>query len=340
LQINTTDTKVLIILLCTLKYAGISQIGKTMQSISKPIKENTKEGYDKIIKDAFANNYYESLEYINFLKKTIAINIRVKKFFNRSLFLIKNKMPSITLYDKKVAQELEKLNISYCMIDCIPNDINEDQSILEYSLIPKKKYEIAKSQYKRSFRDALKQSKKHDIFIEIWEHPGEKKINKLYSLYKRQMHELNSFVLPKSFFIAFLGCRASKVFVVLKEENKEIIAYCLCFENSDNLYCSLGGSIRKFFKYKAVNILYDELIRYGCSKGLNIHLGLGMKGSGYSRFKENAGAINYLCKVFPNNERILKIYQKISHLKVVGILLRLYSFLFPKKLIYLLIPMS
>lgn len=304
---------------------------------------------NQAIESAFINNYYESLEYINLLKKASGVNIRIKKFGNKSLFLMKNKSPSIMFYNEDIAKELERQNISFLMIKDIPNKANEKPSLLEYSLIPKKSYKDAKACYKRSFKDGLKQSKKFDIKTEIWQNLDEKSLNLIYSFYKRQMKSLNSFILPRAFFMYLSECKALRTFAIFKISNdrdkntkhtKELISYCFCFENTENLYCSIGGSLKKYFKYKPVNILYNELIRYGCSKGLNIHLGLGMRGSGYSRFKENAGAINLRCKAFLGNENTLKIYQKLSRLKVVGIILRLYSFLFPKRLIYTLIPMS
>ncbi len=323
--------------------------------------EQTKEKeHKKSIKEAFLNNYYESLEYINFLKKVSGIDMKIKKFAHKPFFIARKKLPSICFYEKNLAKVLKEQKIHFLMVEDKPNNSDLNQSILEYSLILKKSYIEAKKEYKRSFNDALKQSKRYKINTKIYKKPSKDCISQVYKFYKRQMIELNSFVLPKKMFFEFLKCFALRLFIVFKEfeirdfkedslENnsqdlkkfeEKIIAYCLCFENSDNLYCSIGGSLKKYFNYKATNVLYDEIIKYGCSKELNIHLGLGQKGFGYSRFKENAGATNYRCNVFPDNTKVLNLYSKISKLKLTGLLLRIYSFLFPKKLIYMLIPMS
>ncbi len=94
------------------------------------------------------------------------------------------------------------------------------------------------------------------------------------------------------------------------------------------------------FKFRPSNKLYDELIKYAYNNNLNLHLGLGEEGAGFSLFKEKAGALSYKCERYPNDEKMLAFFSPFLKFKLTGGLLFAVSKLFPGKIIYANMPFT
>ncbi len=289
-------------------------------------------------KQAFKDNFYLSKQYSEFCSKVTGIELKEKKLENQKIYLLKKKNISINAYSKKFCKKMKKEGINYMTVLPEVNNQTERASFIEYSLVYKKKYEDAVKNYKRSFKDGLKQGKTYLHKVRIIRNYNKNLIAEIYEIYKKQMKRLNSFIFPQEFFKEFMKLKSSFLFLV--EYNKKIIAYSFCFENQQNLYTSIGGGNPDSFKYKCVNKLYDELIKYACEKKLNLHLGLGQKGTGYNKFKENAGAINYKCERHPNDELMLKMTTPLLKFKLTGKILQYLSRKFPKKVVYMQMPFT
>ena len=289
-------------------------------------------------KQAFENNFYSSKEYANFCSKVTGIKINEKKMAGKNIYLLKNKNISLSNYSKKFCESLRKEKISYMAVLPEINNQAKKSSIIEYSIFHKKNYADTVKKYEKSFKRILKKSKKYLHEFKVLTNYDEKIILEIYEIYVKQMKKLNSFIFPKKFFQEFMKLKSSLLFII--EYEKKIMAYSFCFKNKDNLYASIGGGDSDFFKYKPINKLYDERIKYACKKNLNIHLGIGQKNSGYNKFKEDSGAINYKCERNPNDEFLLKIIMPFLKLKITGKILQILSKKYPEKIIYNAMPFT
>ncbi len=288
--------------------------------------------------EAFKNNFYLTEEWANFCSEVTGIKLTERTILNKRIFLLKRKNISISNYDDKLAEAMKKEKISFMRVLPEVNSQSKMPSFLGYSLFLKKSYDEAVKNYKRSFRDALKQGRKYEHKLEILEGADKKLIKDIYKIYVAQMRRLNSFVFPISFLEKLIKLPSSLIFIL--KYNKKIIAYSLCFQYEDNLYASLGGGNPQMFKIRPSNKLYDELIKYACDNKLNLHLGIGERGAGFSLFKEKAGALNYKCERYPDDEKILAFLSHFLKFKLTGSILFTVSRLFPNKILYANMPFT
>ncbi len=287
---------------------------------------------------SFKQSFYLSEVYADFCSKITGIKYSEVKIKDKIFFIIKNKNPAINNYDDDTVYNFKNLKIKYTRVLNRPNYLEKTPSIIEYSILFKKSYEEAVKNYKHSFKEGLRQSTKYDLSAEIPKRIDENVISKVYNIYANQMKRLNSYMFPKSFFNEFIKLNGSLLFLVYYED--KIASYAFCFENKENLYISIAGGHEDYFKFRINNKLYDSIIKYACDKSLNIHFGIGIFGSGYQKFKENAGAINYKCERFPNDEKFIKIISRIINTKIFGIILRYISKKSPKRIMFLLVPIT
>ncbi len=288
--------------------------------------------------EAFKHNFYLTEEWANFCSEVTGIKLTEENILGQRIFLLRQKNVSISNYNDKLADAMRNKRISFMRVLPEINSQSKKPSFVEYSLFLKKSYEEAVKNYKRSFRDALKQGKKYEHKLEISERADKKLIKDIYKIYIAQMRRLNSFVFPLSFLEELIKLPSSLLFVL--RHDKRIIAYAFCFQYKDNLYASIGGGNPSMFKFRPSNKLYDELIKYACNNKLNLHLGIGEEGAGFSLFKEKAGALNYKCERYPNDEKMLAFFSPFLKFKLTGSLLFAVSKLFPSKIIYANMPFT
>lgn len=289
-------------------------------------------------RDAFKDNYYLSEEFASFCSKVSGMKTRRYSIGEIDIPVIKNKNISIHAYSEEMKERMIKGNIRFISVENQINKKSKKPSPREYALFLKKKHSDAIKGYSRFFSDGLKQAKRYPYKVLILQETNEKILKEVYQIYKAQMRRLNSFLFPKEFFEEFMGLSSSKLFLLYLY--KEIAAYSFCFENKENLYASVGGSKERFFKKRCNNRLYDELIQYACYKGLNVHFGLGMHGSGSSAFKEGAGITLYKCTEYPNYSPLLKLGNWFLRFGIVGKILRNYSLKHPKRTIFRVMPFT
>ena len=161
-------------------------------------------------------------------------------------------------------------------------------------------------------------------------------LERVYPLYERQMERLNSFLFPPSVFADLL--RMPAAFCLTIEHGPALIGYCFCAENRHNLYPSVGGVEAAFFPLRAVNHMYDYLVRYACERGLNIHFGLGIRDSGFDKFKQRAGAIAYKVERHPDHPVLMSLLVRASGFRWYGRVLRHLSRRDPARMVYEVMP--
>ncbi len=280
-----------------------------------------------MFRQTFKNNFYTTQQYADFLSKATAMPYRKEG----GRYTIKKKNIGISTQkprnQKAYLQVLEEDNYK-----------SSQPSLIEYAIFHKKSYEKARANYKRSFKDALRQGRKYKHIAEVKENPTQEELREAYKHYRKQMREHNSFFFPKKFFKEAIRTEEGKILLIRYKD--ELIAYCLFFENKDNVYASIGGSTKKNQKYKASQKLYNELIRYACRKKKNIHFGLGEHKTGYQEQKLKAGCTIYKTKRKPSDEKILKRLIPLTKYKITGWILEATSRLFPEKTIYSNIPFT
>ncbi len=287
---------------------------------------------------AFENNFYLTREWADFCSKATGIKLAEKEISNQKIFLLKKKNISVSNYSDGMSEEMKKQKISFMRVLPQINRNAEKPSVIEYSLFHKKPYEEAARNYNRSFRKALRRGSRHKHTTKIIKGYDEKELKRVYRVYVSQMKRLNSAVFPISFFEHLIKCPSAMLFII-EHENK-VMSYAFCFQYKGNLYDSIGGEDPKFFNLHASKKHYDELIKYACSNGLNIHFGIGKSGEGFSIFKETAGAVNYKCERHPNDEKLIQAMAPLLKLRITGSALRLASKKLHKKLIYTAMPFT
>ena len=287
---------------------------------------------------AFQHNFYLNPEYATFCSKVAKIPLEKQIIEGQTIFTLRNKNISISNYTSTLCNKFKNKNISHFRVMSEINDKSNHPSLIEYSIFHTTKYDEALKRYKTSFLHGLREGKKFSHKVKIIYRPEEQLIEKIYNIYTDQMKRRNSFILPLFFFREFLKSPSSLLFIVEHETN--IIAYFCCFLYEDNIYTSIGGGNPRYFSYKSSNKLYDEIIKYACYNGLNIHMGIGEYGSGYQKFKQNAGAINYKTEGFPDNEKLMKLLFPLLKFRSMGRILTLFSKLFPHFIPYLTMPFT
>jgi hypothetical protein len=280
----------------------------------------------KEFKDSFKNNYYLSKEFIDFCSKVTNIPIK-----NNTL---KNKNIAINNYSKKERKNMQKNNISYM---AILEEINkENPSIVEYPIWFKCSYKQAYEKYDRSFRRGLK--KVDNYKTKIVKKANNELLEATYKLYKQHMRRLNGPLFSKSFFEEFMKLKNSILFLIYDKDI--LISYTFCFVNQDNLYPSIGAGHKDYFKKNINYLAYDEYVKYACKNKLNIHFGIGAHNSGYSKFKEKIGTIPFKTERFPDDTKTTKFLMFLMKFKIIGFLARLISKIFPKKIIFEIMPFT
>ncbi|MEK6973916.1 MAG: GNAT family N-acetyltransferase [Nanoarchaeota archaeon] len=286
---------------------------------------------------AFKNNFYLSKEFAEFCSKNSNVELSNVTTEDGHFYLLNNKNISISNYNNDICDFFICNKISFMRVLNINNSTAEKKSIIEYSIIFQKKYEDAIKDYKHSFKEGVRQSKKYGLTCKILKEDLSP-LDTVYFIYQSQVDRLNSFILPKSFFEDYIKLKGSVLFIVYFED--EPVSYGLGAEYKDNIYLSFAGSKTDFFKYRANNKLYDEIIKYACSKGLNVHLGLGISGTGYQKFKENTGAVNFKCERFPDDGVLINIGNKLLKLDLLKYFIKIINKLYEKRLVYFMIPFT
>ena len=287
---------------------------------------------------AFADNFYLTDDYAAYCSRITKIPPRKVVIQGRNYYLLKNKNIAVSNYCEALTGEFRKRKTAYLRVTPEINGLTSAPSLMEYSIFHSSSYEQAAARYRTSFRHGLREGRKFPHEVDIRRRPDDRTLDETYGIYLEQMKRHHSYILPRSLFKAFVDTPSAFLFLI--RYGKNITAYFCCFEHRDNIYASMGGGDPRFFSTKCSNKLYDELIKYACQNGLNIHLGLGEYGSGYQQFKKNAGLICYKTERYPDTERWLRFAVPFLKFRLTGRVLALASALFPYRVAYYAMPFT
>ena len=285
---------------------------------------------------AFANNFYLTAEWATFFQRLTNRRLDSLPLAGVDYPILDNKLVGISSFPDPVAASLRERKIIFVNVLPVANGECAQPSQIEYSIWFRKSYADAVRGYKRSFRKAVRQADRHDIRVTMHRGQDAPLIDRVYPIYQRQMFRLNSFVYPRAFFANYMRMPSS--FCLTIEYQSDLIGYAFCVEHVDNLYPSVGGIDAAYFNLRAVNRMYDYFIRYACERGLNIHFGLGVHGSGFDKFKEDAGALVFKIERHPDHRLAMALILKASKMRWYGTLLRYLSGKYPEKIIYEVMP--
>ncbi|RLE46728.1 hypothetical protein DRJ25_03735 [Candidatus Woesearchaeota archaeon] len=287
-----------------------------------------------LFQQAFEDNYYLTNEFAEFCARISNIPLDSKKLSKQSFFLLKNKNISISYYSPAQKRAMQENGISY--VSVLPEENIENPSLMEYSILHWLPYENAYKRMDRTFQKNVRRAARSPHRLIIKKQLSSARLDELYNIYCKQMHRLNSFQFPKSYFEEMLRLKSSFVFMI--ELKNKIIAYSFCFQHKHNLYLSIGGvaSFKEYAQYRH----YNERIKYACAHKLTIHQGIGMVGTGYDFFKKRVGGISYKTEQFPNQERLMRRLENFLKMPGAGILLRGISRFWPEKFIFNIMPFT
>jgi hypothetical protein len=285
---------------------------------------------------AFRHNFYFSDEWAGIFHAATQYPVRTVAVGGAPRCVVKDKLVGISNFSDEEAAALRRSKIEFLRVLPVVNNEATTPSLFEYAIWFTKSYDEALRGYQDSFRRAVRQAERHDIRIIVHREYEADLIGRIYPLYERQMNRLNSFVFPRSFFASFL--QMPSAFCITIEHDSTLIGYCFCAENADNLYPSVGGIEPAFFPLRAVNRMYDYLVRYACERSLNIHFGLGLHDSGFDKFKQHAGASIYKVERHPDHPLLMRLFVEASRLKWYGRILRRLSLWNPARMAYEVMP--
>jgi FemAB-related protein (PEP-CTERM system-associated) len=119
---------------------------------------------------------------------------------------------------------------------------------------------------------------------------GSEGLSDFYEVFAANMRELGSPVHSRNFFTAVLEEFEDSAKLMLVRKGDQMIGGALCFFFKDTLLVPWASSLREYFSLCPNNLLYWEMIRWGCRNGYKrFDFGRSSPGSGTYHFKKQWG---------------------------------------------------
>jgi FemAB-related protein (PEP-CTERM system-associated) len=121
---------------------------------------------------------------------------------------------------------------------------------------------------------------------------GKERVADFYEVFAANMRDLGSPVHSRQFFEAMLDEFSDSAKLMLVRKGNRVIggAVCLCFKNT--MIVPWASALREYFSLCPNNLLYWEMIRWGCENGFQrFDFGRSSPDSGTYRFKKQWGTI-------------------------------------------------
>jgi hypothetical protein len=290
----------------------------------------------------FVDNYYLSRDYAYLFSTILNKTLSAIKVGDGSYYSIGNKLVGIHPYTDAEAQELKAERIGFTRILNQDNSLSQNPSIREYNVIPFAAYESCRKNYQKHFRNQVNQSQRNNLKLSIME-KTDGNMSQAYEVYRKQIIRLNGWLFPLEMFSMMVKQRASRLYLLRCQD--KVISYALIYETNRNMYLPLQGSLQEFFQLRPNNYIYDSLIKESCDKGKNLHLGSGIRGEGFERFKKEAGALQLSLEPYPRPTAAInlaaRIWEQPAIKSIIGVGLRkLDGTAAYKRLIYSSMPMT
>jgi len=146
-------------------------------------------------------------------------------------------------------------------------------------------WELFDAKLRNQVRKALKSG-----ITACWD--GFESLSDFYEVFATNMRDLGSPVHSRKFFAAILDEFPDSARLILIRKGNQTIGGGLCLFFKDTLLMPWASSNREYFSLCPNNLLYWEVIRWGCEKGHRVFdFGRSSRGSGTYRFKKQWGAV-------------------------------------------------
>lgn len=137
-------------------------------------------------------------------------------------------------------------------------------------------------------RNRIRKSKKNELETSFY---GLDAIDEFYNILAVNMRDLGSPVHSKEFFINIMKVFENRTKIIVVNQGSKPIGAAICFFFKDTISVPWVSSLRDSFRLYPNNILYWEVIRYGCNHGYkHFDFGRSSIGSGTFEFKKQWGA--------------------------------------------------
>ena len=149
--------------------------------------------------------------------------------------------------------------------------------------------EEAWRQMNKNRRKKVRKAQNNGLTAETCE--SDQAIEDFYGLYVRTMHDLGTPAHSASFFRHVVNEFPNSTRMVLVRHKGRPIAATLLLLRDRILVCGWGASLKEYLWCEPNDLLYWEVIRYGCQQGFTeIDYGRSLAGSGNATFKREWGA--------------------------------------------------
>jgi serine/alanine adding enzyme len=145
-------------------------------------------------------------------------------------------------------------------------------------------------QLEKNRRKKVRKAQKNGLTAEISE-PGHA-IEDFYNLYARTMHDLGTPVHSAVFFRQVVNEFPNSTRILLVRHGRRVVGSGFLLLWNSTLTCGWGASLKEYLWCEPNDLLYWEVIRYGCEQGFSsIDFGRSLAGSGNATFKKEWGGI-------------------------------------------------
>ncbi len=257
-----------------------------------------------MIENFFKSNYFMSEEWINFVN-SVTNKVTFTNINGKTYPIFGNcKVLAWHPYTDSEVTELNRRKIVAFFI----TDKFEDTEI-HYRIVSANTYDKVSKNYHEGFEKNVRRAGRFSLrFVSGCRLDDMVRLNKIH------MKDLSSTAYPRKFLSMLSNLPSSKTFSV--EHDGKIVSFGLGFEDSTNFYFSIANSDKNFYDMRIVYFLYDNIFKYCSERGLNVHLGTGLKGQGSEIFKDRLGALRFGCYISPKLGTQVKILKLINKIRI------------------------
>ena len=202
-----------------------------------------------------------------------------------------NEQVRSSLYDEAVKlykdQKADFLDLRHRYANNLALPLNGDKVMMILNL-PANSDELWK-RFDAKLRNQVRKAQKSGLTAS-WS--GKEGLTDFYEVFTANMRDLGSPVHSQRFFAAILEEFPDSAKLMLVRKESQVIGGAVCFFFNGNLIVPWASSLREYFSLCPNNLLYWEMIRWGCEHGYQrFDFGRSSPDSGTYRFKKQWGAI-------------------------------------------------
>lgn len=282
------------------------------------------ERKDSVVK-YFKDNVYQSKEFYEFCKEITGRS--------GTYPFLESKHVAVHSFSKSKREEMYANNKEFMAVLDRDNHATDTPSMMEYPIIPEQSFEDAWGNCSRTFRRLARKSS--HLFMAV-EHtaPNKALLDEVYALYRIHMKRVNGVTFERSFFTKYMQMPQSVL--ICYYYGDELAAYTFALQSSTSMYLSIGGAKKKYFSLNINYFVARYELKRACIAGLHLHMGLGLKESGANRFKYHLRPKTFSVES-KSEETVRKL---LPYMRVIGWCLRYYSYVFPKKAAFMIVPFT